>query len=238
MKLLNNFGIKKKLISLHDYNENSVIDRIGPDLVDKISVLISDAGSPLISDPGFKLISYCISNKINISSIPGPTSIIPALQLSGFPINEFQFLGFFPKTKKQMLDFIKKINQQHNTCVFFVSSNKIKICLDELSNSMENRKIAVSKELTKLNEKVFRGTADFVKNEFIKKNENKKGEFVVVVSQKIEKKIDFFDLKGHEKEIEKLLLKFSLTDVAQIVHKLTGITKNKVYKWLLNLKKL
>ena len=206
-------------------------------LEDKKIVLISDAGSPLISDPGFKLIKYCIKKGIKVSSVPGPSSIIPALQLSGLPINEFCFLGFFPKSKIGMRDFINKIKDANKTSVFFVSNHKIEICLNLLEARIKNRLISVSKELTKINEKTFRGLADTLKEKLMGSKENLKGEFVLVVEGKSLKKTQSNEVNIYNAEINKLLLKFSLTDVVEIVHKLTGISKNKVYKWVLDIKK-
>ncbi len=237
LKLLNKLGIKKKLISMHDYNEISVIQKVFKDLKNKKIILISDAGSPLISDPGYKLVKYCIANNIKVTSIPGPSSVIPALQLSGIPINGFSFIGFFPKSKKKMVDFINKIKESEETLVFFVSSHKILICLNLLASENKNKTISVSKELTKINEKTYRGKALDILSQINDQKKNIKGEFVVVVEGKSIKKTHSVGLEGHEKEINKMLLKFSLTDVVEIVHKLTGITKNKVYKWVLNLKK-
>ena len=237
LKLLNKFGIKKKLISLHDYNENSVIQRLSGELTNKNISLISDAGSPLISDPGFKLIQYCIKNNINVHTIPGPNSIIPALQLSGIPINEFYFAGFFPKTKNKMLNFIENLKEINKTSVFFVSSHKIEECLRILSVELKSRLLSISKELTKLNEKTFRGTSNEAIDGFINEKANLKGEFVIVIEKESEKKTETINTKKFDREIKQLLLKFSLTDVVEIVHKLTGITKNKVYKWALKLKK-
>ena len=237
LKLLNKLGIKKKLISLHDYNENLVINRISEKLVDKKFVLISDAGSPLISDPGYKLIQHCIKNNVKISSVPGPCSIIPALQLSGIPLNEFSYLGFFPKTKKNSIDYLNKIKENNQTSVFLVSNHRIRICIDLLEKELGERNISISKELTKINEKVFRGLGRNIKEIISKDKDFLKGEFVIVVEGKSSKKTNVSDLDNNLEEISNLLLKFSLTEVAQIVHKLTGITKNKVYKWLLNLKK-
>ena len=236
LKLLNKLGIKKKLISLHDYNEKIVINRIADDLNNKKCVLISDAGSPLISDPGFKLIQYCIKNNINLTSIPGPNAIIPALQLSGIPLNNFSFLGFFPKEKKGMGDFIDAVKNRKDTSVFFVSNHKITKCIELLDSKIDGRLISVSKELTKINEKVFRGLSSGIKNILAERKDVKKGEFVVVVEASSEAEIPNIDLKNYKSEVEKLLTKFSLTDVAQIVHKLTGIRKNIVYKWILSLK--
>ena len=237
LKLLNKFGIKKKLISLHDYNENSIIRLISNKLEKNSIALISDAGSPLISDPGFKFIQHCINNKISITSIPGPTSIIPALQLSGIPINEFYFAGFFPKSTKNMNEFIKSINEIGKTIVFFVSTHKIKKCLEMLENDKRDRLISVSKELTKINEKTYRGPISKIIYEISEQKENFKGEFVVVVEGKPIKNREVNDLANYNDKIMMLLEKFSLTEVVEIVHKLTLISKNKVYKWVLNLKK-
>ncbi len=230
-------GIKKKLISLHDYNENKVIEKLTENLLSKKIVLISDAGSPLISDPGYKLVKYCIDNNINIVSIPGPASIIPALQLSGIPVNTFYFAGFFPKMKKQMLEYIKYIADCEKTSVFFVSSHKLYACLELLEIYLKKRSVSISKELTKINEKVFWGLGSEIKNKIIVNKQNLKGEFVVVVEGKSLTKNDPNNLVKYSKEIKVLLSKFSLTDVVEIVHNLTGISKNKIYKWTLKLKK-
>ena len=120
LKLLNKLGIKKKLIAIHDYNEHKIIDQIKVLLKNKNCVLISDAGSPLISDPGYNLVQYCIKNNIRITSVPGPSSIVSSLQLSGLQISEFTFFGFVPKSKKKIQDLIKNISQETKPCVLFV----------------------------------------------------------------------------------------------------------------------
>ena len=237
IKLLNKLGIKKKLIPLHDYNENSVIKRLSNEFHNKTISLISDAGSPLISDPGYKLIKYCIDNNINITPLPGPTSIIPALQLSGLSTKDFCFFGFMPKKKTIAIEFIERIGDSELTSVFFVSNHKIKILLEYLHNELSDRQVSISKELTKINEKTFRGCGDKIKEKIIGNEENFKGEFVVVVEGKNKTEKENFNLEQYNDQIYKLLSKFSLTDVVEIVHKLTGITKNKVYKWVLKLKK-
>ena len=237
LKLLNKLGIKKKLISLHDYNENTVIQKLSSQLRERKIVLISDAGSPLVSDPGFKLLKYCIKNNVAVTSIPGPNAIIPALQLSGISLNQFSFLGFFPKTKKDMINFIDKIKVCNETSVFFVSNHKIEECLELINSQMNERQISVVKELTKINEKIYRGLASNIRREISLQNDKVKGEFVIVVEGNIYEKKDSADLSEYNHEIKKMLIKFSLTDVVEIVHKLTGITKNKVYKWVLKLKK-
>ncbi|MDA9748728.1 16S rRNA (cytidine(1402)-2'-O)-methyltransferase [Pelagibacteraceae bacterium] len=237
LKLLNKLGIKKKLISLHDYNENKVIEKLTKHIADKKIVLLSDAGSPLISDPGFKLVQYCIKNNIDISTVPGPTAIIPALQLSGMPTNEFSFIGFFPKSKSQIDEFTKKIKDSNKTTVFFVSSHKVKICIETLNKKIQKRSFSVLKELTKINEKVFRGTNNQIIKQIASQSNSTKGEFVIVVEGKSLKKSNSDNLDEFTQEIKKMLLKFSLTDVVEIVHKLTKIKKNKIYKCALEVKK-
>ena len=237
LKLLNKLDIKKKLIALHDYNEHKIIDRFKVLLKNKNCVLISDAGSPLISDPGYNLIQYCISNNIKVTTVPGPSSIISSLQLSGLPISEFAFFGFVPKSKKKMEDLVKNISKEKRTCVFFVSNNKLIIFLDCLENIMGNSSISICKELTKVNEFVFRGNPGSVKNKILEDKENIKGEFVAVIDRQTSKNQDFDNIDLYSKELKKMVTKFSLTDIVEIVHKFTKINKNKIYKWLLKLRK-
>ena len=125
LKLLNNLGIKKKLFSLHDYNEKSLIKRIKNQQASSSIALISDAGSPLISDPGYKLVQDFIEKKIKVTAIPGPSSIIPALQLSGIPVNHFEFFGCVPKNEGSLLSLIKKIKNLKSTSIFFISGNQV-----------------------------------------------------------------------------------------------------------------
>ncbi len=237
LKLLNKLGIKKKLIALHDYNEHKIIDQIKVLLRNKNCVLISDAGSPLISDPGYNLVQYCITNNIRVTSMPGPSSIVSSLQLSGLPISEFTFFGFVPKSRKKIEDLVTNISQETRTCVFFVSSHKLIIFLDCLENIMGNRSISICKELTKVNEYIFRGNPSSVKNKILEDKENIKGEFVAVIDRQTSKNQDFDNIDLYSKELRKMATKFSLTDIVEIVHKFTKINKNKIYKWLLKLKK-
>ncbi len=237
LKLLNKLGIKKKLIALHDYNEHKIISHIKILLKNKNCVLISDAGSPLISDPGYNLVQYCIENNIEVTSVPGPSSIISSLQLSGLPISEFTFLGFVPKSKKKMEDAIKSVSQEKKTCVFFVSSHRLIAFLECLESILPDRSISICKELTKVNEFVFRGIANKIKNSVMKDKESVKGEFVAVIDRQTLKNQDLDEIDLYKDELKKMIKKFSLTDIVEIVHKFTRINKNKIYKWLLKSKK-
>ena len=237
LKLLSKLDIKKKLISLHDYNEEGVIEKIKDHLNNKKLSLISDAGSPLISDPGYKLVRHCYSNNIYVTIIPGPSSVTSALQLSSIPINEYKFLGFVPKTKKGIDDFIDLLKYSNCTTVFFISTHKILLFLEIISTKLPDRKIAVCKELTKINERIFVGPSIEVYNNFKKSSKNSLGEFVIVVEEentKIKKSLsgltpDIIEI------INKLLGKFSLTDTVEIVHKIGNIGKKEIYKKALDI---
>ena len=231
-KLMSKLGIKKKLVSLHDYNEEEITKNYIRKIQKNPVALISDAGSPLISDPGYKLLRQCVRENFYVTTVPGASSIISALQLSGLPINDFVFIGFAPKTEKKLLDFFNPIISEHKTAVLFVSSHRIVQSLTVISSLFPTRKISVCKEMTKLNEKIFYG---FPKEVLRVLSSNKKyslGEFVIVIDG--EKKFNDLDKKNisseAEKIIKRLLEKFSLTEAVEIVHKISNIEKRKIYK--------
>ena len=236
LKLLNKLDIKKKLFSLHDYNESQLIKRIEKYQYNSAIALISDAGSPLISDPGYNLIQDYIKKNLYVTTIPGPSSIISSLQLSGLPINNFEFFGFVSKNKSSMNSQAKKLQNVITTSVFFISGNRLINFLKILLDAKINRKIAVCKELTKKNEWVFRGYINKIIDQINIDKSNLKGEFTLLIQGK-ERKTKITIQTTTEAQIKKLLKKFSLTEVVEIVHRLTDISKKEIYKKALQLKK-
>jgi 16S rRNA (cytidine1402-2'-O)-methyltransferase len=236
LKLLNKLDIKKKLFSLHDYNENLMIKRIEKYQYNSAIALISDAGSPLISDPGYNLIQDYIKKNLYVTTIPGPSSILSSLQLSGLPINNFEFFGFVSKNISNMNSQAKKLQNVIATSVFFISGNRLVSFLKILLDAKINRKVAVCKELTKKNEWVFRGYIKKIIDEINIDESNLKGEFTLLIQGK-EKKTKITIQTTTETQIKKLLKKFSLTEVVEIVHRLTSISKKEIYKKALQLKK-
>ena len=235
LKLLNKLDIKKKLFSLHDYNENLMIKRIEKYQYNSAIALISDAGSPLISDPGYNLIQDYIKKNLYVTTIPGPSSILSSLQLSGLPINNFEFFGFVSKNKSSMNSQAKKLQNVIATSVFFISGNRLVSFLKILLDAKINRKVAVCKELTKKNEWVFRGYIKKIIDEINIDKSNLKGEFTLLIQGK-ERKTKITIQTTTEAQIKKLLKKFSLTEVVEIVHRLTDISKKEIYKKALQLK--
>ena len=235
LKLLNKLDIKKKLFSLHDYNEEALIKKLEKYQKDSLFALISDAGSPLISDPGHKLVKNFINRNIFVTSVPGPSSIISSLQLSGLNINSFVFFGFVPKNNNSAKTIAKKIIELNLTSIFFISGRKLKDFLELIHINSKNIEVAICKELTKINETVFRGNIKDMINKIINKEINLKGEFTLVVgSRKILSKRSIDD--KIRKQTLKILQKNTLTETVEIVHKLSNISKKDIYKMTIELK--
>ena len=169
--------------------------------------------------------------------MPGASSITSALQLSSIPINEYKFLGFVPKTKKGIGDFIDLLKHSTCTSVFFISTHKVLLFLELISTILPDRKIAVCKELTKINERVFVGTSVEVYNKFKESPKNSLGEFVIVVEEENSNKKNSLSRLTPDiiEIINKLLGKFSLTDTVEIVHRIGNIGKKEIYKKALDI---
>ena len=182
-RLLNHLNIESKLRSHHKFNEHKEVQFI----VEKIKkgqdvALISDAGTPGISDPGFLIARTCLENNIDIECLPGATALIPALLISGISIEKFVFEGFLPvkKGRKTRLDQLKEENR---TMVFYESPHKLIRTLNDFSQTFGlDRKISVSRELTKIYEETVRGTISELINHYQEKSP--KGEFVIVLDGK------------------------------------------------------
>ena len=235
LKLLNNKGIKKKLLSIHDYNEKIIINKISK-LKNNIKIaLISDAGSPLISDPGYNLVKYFLDNNHFVKIIPGPSSIISALQLSGFPTNNFAFYGFIPKQNSKIIQFFNKIKDINLTSVIFVPAKHLITTIHNIIKHMGEREISVCKEITKINEEVFRGKPNEILKLIKEQTILLKGEFTLVVCRTKTNKLKKIN-NEIKKEIIRLMKKFNLTEVVKIVHSLTGISKKDIYQMAIKLK--
>ena len=231
-KLLNHYNIKVELIINHKFNERKNLHRI-IDLIQsqKIVSLISDAGTPLISDPGKILVEECVKQKIDIIPIPGVSAITAALSICGFS-NKFMFYGFFPdKTTQAEKEFFKLSNFE-NSIIFFVSARKINKYFTLLNKYFSGRKIVICREITKLYETFYRGELKDLK----KFNINPKGEITLIISEIIDKKNGNFLSESDKTKIKKLMSKFSLKDVSEIMSSENKISKSVIYKYCLKLK--
>ena len=180
-KLLNHIGVKSNLKSYHKFNEHKELEKVVEKIILGNNVaLITDAGTPGISDPGFLIIRTCIAKKIKVECLPGPTALIPGIVLSGLPMEKFIFEGFLP-LKKGRSSRLKDLSSENRTMIFYESPHRLIKTLNDFQSTFgSERKISVSRELTKIYEETKRGSL----KEIIKIFENKKpkGEFVIVVN--------------------------------------------------------
>jgi 16S rRNA (cytidine1402-2'-O)-methyltransferase len=182
--LLNHYNIKKDLTSYHAFNEA----KRTPELIDKLKrgqsiAIVSDAGTPGISDPAYRLVKTAIEEKINIIPIPGATAFVCAVTASGLPTDSFVFEGFLPH-KKGRKTKLGELSKETRTIILYESPHRLLKTLNELLNSLGERKIVVARELTKKFEEIYHGTISEAINHFSAKPI--KGEFVLIISGKIE----------------------------------------------------
>ena len=182
--LLRHYSISKPMYAHHKFNEHkslkSVIDKLA---AGQTIALVSDAGTPSISDPGFLIVRECIANEIEVECLPGAVALIPALVNSGFPSDRFCFEGFLPP-KKGRQTRLNKLAEEHRSIILYESPHKLLKTLQELQIHFgENRRVSVSRELSKLHEETFRGTVCEQIEEWTKRPAIK-GEIVIVIEGK------------------------------------------------------
>lgn len=183
-KLLRHYGIQKPLESFHIHNEHKKLNGLVESMQSGMKLaMLSDAGTPGISDPGFLLVRECIEQGINVSCLPGPTAFVPALVMSGLPSDRFYFEGFLPN-KKGRQTRIESLLEMTCTVVLYESPYRIIKLLEQLIEAgASERKICLSREISKIYEENIRGSVEEVCNEMKSRNQVK-GEFVVVLDGK------------------------------------------------------
>ena len=179
-KLLSHYGIPAQVVSLHEHNERaraaSLIERV---LDGQVVALVTDAGSPGIADPGYPVVRAAVAAGVRVESIPGPSAVITALQVSGLPTDAFLFAGFLPPKGAARRRRLEELSAQRETVVVFESPHRIDKCLEDLEAVWGERPIALARELTKLHEQVLRGSAREVRAAL--RAEWKRGEMVLVL---------------------------------------------------------
>ena len=179
-RLLNHFDIKNNLISYNDYNENTKYEYLLDILKSNKDVaVVSDAGTPCISDPGYRIVNAANILGFNVVTIPGPSSAIAALSISGLPSDSFYFEGFLPKKKgrTKRLNYLKELDC---TVIIFESPKRLLKTLNDILIILGNRVVSLCKELTKLHENAKLGYLENIIKEI---DSGVKGEYIVLIAK-------------------------------------------------------
>ena len=157
-KLLNHLGIKNRLISYHEHNEETRTVELIDRMINGESVaLISDAGTPGINDPGYRVVTAAIENEIEVISVPGPSAVITAIAASGLPTDSIFFGGFLPAKKNERRSRLRQLRDVPATLVSYESPRRLRSALADCLDELGDRQAVVARELTKLHEEFLRG---------------------------------------------------------------------------------
>lgn len=175
--LLDRYGVKAKLVSYHEHNEQARSSELVGRMRDgAVVALVSDAGMPLVSDPGYLLVRACVAAGLPVEVLPGPSAAITALVASGLPADEWHFHGFLPRKKGELR---RLFEEPGGTLVAFESPRRVPATLELLAEVDAGRAVAVCRELTKAHEEIVRGTAAELAERYA--GEPPRGEVVLVL---------------------------------------------------------
>jgi 16S rRNA (cytidine1402-2'-O)-methyltransferase len=233
-RLLSHFGVKTRLLALHDHNEAEMADKVVEKLLAGQTVaLVSDAGTPLVSDPGYRLVQAAHAAGVPVSPIPGPSAMTAALSVAGLPTNKFCFEGFLPAKKKARFDMLTGLRDETRTMVFYESVHRIAEMLDALLTAFgPDRPVFVGRELTKMYEQCVHGSLGEIHRQLLDGSIPQKGEFVIVVGGSSETRASSFDL---DSLLVELSGKLPDKELAKAIARATGEKRNALYKRLLEI---
>lgn len=233
--MLVRFGISKPMISYFEHNKRERGEIIAQRLeTGESCALVTDAGTPAISDPGEDIVRLCAERGIPVSSIPGCCAAITALTLSGLSTSRFAFEGFISTAKSERNDRLTELQSEVRTMIFYEAPHRLRVTLSDLYKYFGDRKITLCRELTKINEEVFRTTiAEAIK---VYEEKEPRGEYVLVVSGAEKKKNDE-EYPADPAEHVKMLMDGGMTkmEAVKAAAKARGENKNDIYKLTLDL---
>lgn len=235
-RLLSHLNIHARLISAHEHRELDAAVRVLGLLNQGMNVaLVTDAGTPAISDPGARFVAYMRENGIQIVPIPGPSSIVTALSVSGLFANRFYFGGFLPAKNNERLQFLQNIQSLPDTLVFLEAPHRLLASLKAIYSVLGDRPVFLAKELTKLHETLIFTRLSMIQDRL--KEVSIRGEWVIVVEGAIHaheertelKKQAVLRLVGHIQKERPL----SIKDLSSMLAEITGLSRGWVYEQLL-----
>lgn len=227
--LLQSFTITTPVRAYHEHNEDETTARLIELLVAGQSIaLISDAGTPLINDPGYKLVAAALENGIAVVPVPGPSAIIAALSVAGLPTHRFAFEGYLPAKTTARKKLLETLKQESRTLVFFETPHRIQDALEDIQSTFgSQRRVSIARELTKRFEQVVLAPVANIIADIADAVITSKGEFVIVVEGAT-------DSPAEDNEVMRvhaiLATKLSSRDAVLLTTRITGRSKNDVYK--------
>ncbi|KTD14042.1 16S rRNA (cytidine(1402)-2'-O)-methyltransferase [Legionella israelensis] len=229
--LLQHFGIKKPLTSLHAFNETQKSQQLLISLEKgQSAALISDAGTPLISDPGFPLVRLAKKHHILVTPIPGPCALISALSAAGIPCDSFTFTGFLPAKQTARIEKLKQLSSINHTLIFYESSHRIKASVKDMGEVFgENCEMVLAKELTKTHERFVDGQSKDILCWLEADPAHQKGEFVIIIAPREEK------AREYETILRRLMNELPLRKAVDLTSQITLVNKNEIYKTALKM---
>ena len=223
--LLSHFEISKKLVSSHSYNEDVTSNKLIDYLKEGKNVgLVSDRGTPVISDPGYKLAKVAIDNNFNVVALPGTTAFVPALIASGLNPQPFLFFGFLSNKSSKRKKELEDLKNYPYTLIFYEAPHRLLETLDDMYDVLGNRKICISREISKKFEEIYRDTLENIREQV----KDAKGEFVIVIDGNYEEKTyDNLSIIEHVN----LYIKegYDVKEASKLVAKERKMTKSDVY---------
>ncbi len=236
-KLLANFGIKKKLISIHQHNEKVKSEFLINELKNGQSIAyLSDAGTPAISDPGAFLVNQALKLGIKVVPIPGPSSLVAAFSVSGIESTQFQFYGFLPNASSKAKKLLQKIYNQPLPTIFFESPHRILKTLSLVKDIFgPNHEIFVGRELTKIYETIYKDNVLSIMDRLESYPKEQKGEFVIILTSPV-KEIEGSDVLPINEALTLMLKELPLNQSVKFISAIFKKNKKEVYNQALRLK--
>lgn len=227
LQLLNHFDIKKKLIALHDHNEDSEKEKVLEYLKNGKSVaIVTDRGTPIISDPGYKTVKYVTDNGYNVVGLPGANAFVPALITSGIEPSPFMFYGFLNSKDSKRKTELENLKFCKYTIIFYEAPHRIKKTMEEILDIFGDRQVSLSREISKKFESIYRGNI----SDLLPTLDNIKGEFVIVVSPYKEDNSNNNELSVIDNVKLYIENGMEVMDAIKRVAKERNIPKNEIYR--------
>ncbi len=226
--LLKHFDIKTPLTSYFEHNKLNKLDFI----LEKLSIgdvaLVSDAGTPAINDPGYELVKAALASNFNVMPVPGPSSPIAALTVSGLPTDSFLYLGYLPSKSSERRKSVGQVSNLSYTLIFLESPHRIVDSLEDILSVLGDRRICVAREMTKLYEEYWRGQVSGAIEYF--KSKDPRGEFTMVIEGKVKEERNIWAedelLKAIKKELK---AGKSAKEISAELAEQSGWSKKEVY---------